>query len=145
MKSTIVFFDIIENSKRGTLRGLVILPIFVILTMIWFFITKKRLYNKHIDKVSNFRLCLSMIVSSILIVSAIGVHTPDTIKKAIVYGGSVGLLLYGMSNSVHISTSNKWSYSISIIDTTWGVFSTALIGGILYYIVKKWPQTFDVI
>jgi uncharacterized membrane protein len=142
MKSTIVFFDNHKNSKRGTLRGLVILPAFILLTLCWFFFTKKLLYDKHIDKVSNSRLYISMMFSSILIVSAIGVHTPSTIQQAVVYSGLVGFVVYGVANTVLISTSNKWNYSISLIDTMWGVLSTAFLGFILFYIVKKYPQTF---
>ena len=142
MKSTLIFFDNNKNSQRGTLRGLVIFPIFVILTLIWFTITKKSLYNRHVDKVSKSRLWIAMAISGILIVSALGVHTPNTLLKAVVYAALVGLVIYGVSNSVLLATSNKWSYSIALIDTVWGVISTSLLGFILYYIVKKWPNTF---
>jgi uncharacterized membrane protein len=143
MKSTLIFFDNEENSKRGALRGLVILPIFVILTLIWLLITKKSLYDKHIDKVSTSRLWISIIISGILIVSAIGVHTPDTVQKAVVYAALVGFVVYGVTNSVLLATSNKWNYYISIIDTVWGIIVTSLLGFILYHIVKKWPNIFS--
>jgi uncharacterized membrane protein len=142
MKSTIVFFDNQKNSNKGLLRGLVIIPFFFVLTLIWLLFTKKSLYDKHIDKVSNSRLYISMAISSILIVSALGVHTPNTLQKAVVYAGLVGLVIYGVTNSVLISTSNKWDYSIAIIDTLWGICSTSLLGFILYIIVKKWPHIF---
>lgn len=142
MKSSIVFFDTSENGNRGTLRGLVIFPIFIILTLVWFSFTKKPLYDKHIDNVSKDRLWIAMGVSALLLVSAVAVHTPDTLKKAVVYAGLVGLVVYGITNVSMLATSNKWSYTIALIDTVWGVLSTALLGYILYIVVKKWPNTF---
>jgi uncharacterized membrane protein len=145
MKSTIVFFDTSENGKRGTLRGLVIFPIFIILTLIWFLLTKKSLYNKHIDQVDNSRIWVAMGVSALLIVSAVGIQTPDTVKKAVVYSGLVGLVVYGITNVVLLATSKKWGYGIAAIDTIWGILSTALLGYILYEVVQKWPNTFAVV
>ena len=145
MKSTLVFVDTSKNGKRGTLRGLVILPIFIVLTLLWFLITKKPLYDKHIDQVSKTRLWVAMGVSALLIVSAVAVHTPDTVEKAVVYSGLVGFVVYGICNAVLLATSNKWGYGIALIDTLWGIISTALLGYILYEVVKKWPNTFDVV
>ena len=142
MKSSIVFFDNLENSKRGTLRGMVIFPIFILITLVWFFFTKKPLYDKHIDTVSKDRLWVALCVSALLTVSAIGVHTPDTLQKAVVFSGLVGFVVYGITNSVMLAVSKKWNYSISFIDILWGIFSTSLLGYILYIVVNKWPEIF---
>ena len=142
MKSSIVFFDNLENSKRGTLRGMVIFPIFILITLVWFFFTKKPLYDKHIDTVSKDRLWVALFVSGLLIVSAIGVHTPDTLQKAVVFSGLVGFVVYGITNSVMLAVTKKWNYSISFIDILWGIFLTSLLGYILYIVVNKWPYIF---
>ena len=142
MKSSIVFFDNLENSKRGTLRGMVIFPVFILLTLVWLFFTKKSLYDKHIDNVSNDRLWVSMGVSALLIVSAIGVHKPDTLQKSVVFAGLVGFVVYGITNMTMLATSKKWDYSISFIDILWGIFLTSLLGYILYIVVNKWPEIF---
>jgi uncharacterized membrane protein len=84
-----------------------------------------------------------MCISSLLIVSAIGVHKPDTLKKALVYSGLVGFVVYGITNVSLLSSSKKWDYSISTIDTIGGVFTTTLLGYILYKVVEKWPNTFE--
>ena len=142
MKSSIVFFDNLENSKRGTLRGMVIFPIFILITLVWFFFTKKPLYDKHIDTVSKDRLWVALCVSALLTVSAIGVHTPDTLQKAVIFSGLVGFVVYGITNSVMLAVTKKWNYSISFIDILWGIFSTSLLGYILYIVVNKWPKIF---
>ena len=142
MKSSIVFFDNLENSKRGTLRGMVIFPIFILITLVWFFFTKKPLYDKHIDIVSKDRLWVALCVSALLTVSAIGVHTPDTLQKAVIFSGLVGFVVYGITNSVMLAVTKKWNYSISFIDILWGIFSTSLLGYILYIVVNKWPKIF---
>ena len=142
MKSSIVFFDNLENSKRGTLRGMVIFPIFILITLVWFFFTKKPLYDKHIDTVSKDRLWVALCMSALLTVSAIGVHTPDTLQKAVIFSGLVGFVVYGITNSVMLAVTKKWNYSISFIDILWGIFSTSLLGYILYIVVNKWPEIF---
>lgn len=144
MKSTLVFADNIDNSKQGFLRGLIILPIYCIFTILWVLTTKK-LYSNKVDNVSNFRKLLSLFVTGVLIVSAIAVHTPDTREKAVVYGALLGFVIYGVTTAVLLATSKKWNYTISIIDTIWGIASTSFISYILYEIVVKWPNTFKVI
>ena len=145
MKSTLVFFDTSENGKRGTLRGLAIFPIFIILTLVWFSITKKSMYDRHIDTVNNKRLIIALFISATLIVSAVAVHTPNTYKKAIVYSGLVGLVVYGISNVILLATSKKWAVSIALVDIVRGIVSTGLLGFILYHIVQKWPNVFSAV
>ena len=137
MKSKIIFFDSLENSKRGTLRGAIIFPIFIILTLVWLFFTKKPLYDKHIDNVHTSRYIVALIISGLLLVSALGVHNPDNITTAVTYASLVGLVVYGITNVVLLSTSNKWDYIISIIDILWGVISTAFLGYVLYIVVNR--------
>lgn len=145
MKSSIIFFDNFENSgKRGTLRGMVIFPIFILLSIIWIY-TSKSLYKNNIDEVPISRKIASLIFISLAIVSALGVHNPDTIKKAIVYGGLVGAVTYGIMSAGMYMTSNKWSITNSTITTLWGIISTSLLGYILFVVVKKYPNTLAVI
>ena len=142
MKSSIVFFDSLENSKRGLFRTLVIFPIFIILTVVWLFFTKNIFYDKHIDSVSKTRVWVSMIATTILIISALGIQTADTLQQAVVFSALVGLVVYGFTNATLLAVSEKWDYLISFIDTAWGIFSTSLMGFILYFVVNKWPKIF---
>ena len=139
MKSSLVFFDSITNSKKGTYRGLLIFPIFILLNLLWYNLTYN-LYSKHIDNVNNYRKIFALFITGSLIVSALGVHRPATLKTATVYSGLVALVIYTISNLKLLSTSSKWTYKISLIDTMWGILSTILLGIILYYAVNKYPN-----
>lgn len=141
MKSNIIFFDSLENTKRGALRWLVIFPIFIVLTFLWFLLTKKPLYDKHIDNVSISRYIVALIISSLLISSAVGVHNPNNAITAVTYAGLVGLVVYGITNVALLATSNKWGYTVSVIDTLWGVVNTSFLGYILYIFVNKFSNT----
>lgn len=141
MKSNIVFFDSFENSKKGTYRGASIFPIFILINIAWYSLTKN-IYKKYVDDVPTDRLWIAMIISGLLIVSALGIHKPSSVQKAVVYAALVGLVVYGVSNASLLASSNKWDYTISTIDTLWGVISTSLLGLILFYVVKEWPNTF---
>jgi uncharacterized membrane protein len=86
-----------------------------------------------------------MVVFSLLFSFAIGVQTPNSLQQAVLYSGLVGLIIYGITNMTMLATSNKWNYSIALIDTLWGILSTGLLGYILYILVKKRPNTFQTI
>lgn len=145
MKSTLVFWDTPENSKRGTIRGLLILPIYMILTVAWFYVTKNMVYKNHIDNVTTFRLLLSLFITGSLIVSIVAVQTPQSAEEALKYGALAGFAVYGICNFVLLAVSNKWGYTVAIIDTIWGIVSTMLLSYILYQIVQKWPNTFKTV
>ena len=49
MKSSIVFFDTMENSKRGTKRGFIALIILSLLWFIWHYLLMKKEYDKYRD------------------------------------------------------------------------------------------------
>jgi len=142
MRSSLIFFDNKENSKRGNLRGLVIFPIFIILTLVW-----RQLMTKYYkcNNVGKLRKIISLIISAVLIVSAIGVQTPNTLQKAVVYGALIGFVIYGVSNCVLLVSSNKWGYMISFVDTLWGIASTSLLSFILYKVVQKYPYIFKAV
>jgi len=138
MKSDIVFFDTFENSKKGTYRGTVIFPLLILLNFIYYNLTKKY-YDKHIDNTSLSRRIASIFISGFLVVSALGIHNPDTVKKAIVFGGLVGLVIYGTNNATLLYTSKKWNYTIAVLDIVWGVISTAFLAFVLYKAVGEYP------
>ena len=136
MKSQIIFFDTVENSKRGTARGAVILPFLLIFSAIWYLVIMKKFYMNHIDDTNIFRKILSVCIIAFMLISALGVHNPDSFIKAIVYGGLLGFVIYSCWNSVIYMVHTNWTIWISIIDIIWGTISTSILGGILYILVN---------
>jgi uncharacterized membrane protein len=58
----------------------------------------------------------------------------DKLYKSILYGGSVGLCIYGTYNLVSIIIYEKFKYTIAIIDTLWGLFIFSLLTFIYLYL-----------
>lgn len=137
MKSTIIFFDTYQNSIRGTLRGAILIPFIFILSYIWYGIIMKNTYKNHIYYTNYIKKIVSICLSIFIIISAIGVHNPDTLIKAIVYSALVGFVIYGSTNSILIMTLDKWSFKIAIIDILFGIISTSLLGLILYIFTQQ--------
>ena len=100
----------------------------------------KKFYEKHIDETSLFRKTLGICVIAFMIISALGVHNPDTFQKAIFYGGLLGFVIYGCWNSVLYMTNIKWNLWITIVDMIWGTISTAILAGILYLFVSNFDS-----
>lgn len=143
MKSTIIFFDSFENSKIGLLRGLVMFPIYILLTLIWFYFTKDTIYSKYIDEVTKAQFIIPLLLSSILVVSTLSIHVPNNATHAVVYGALAGFVIYGITNLTLLIVSKKWNYTVSVIDTLSGILIFSFLGYVLYKIVEKWPTIFQ--
>ena len=142
MRTELTIFDTFSNSKVGLYRGFVLFACFIAIILVYFLITKKRLYDSHIDKVSKDRVWIPMFIAGVLIVSAISVNTPTSVKGAILYGSLVGLVVYGITNASMISQSKKWGYGIAIIDTIAGIVTGCILSLILYYLVTRHQDVF---
>jgi uncharacterized membrane protein len=60
----------------------------------------------------------------------------DQIINSFMYAGGLGLVIYGVFNYTNIAIFENYSYSIALLDTTWGVtlFSlSALFYTIVFY------------
>lgn len=139
MKISLVFFDSLSNSAKGTARGLIVFLLLVFVNIIWFSITKK-MYIPSFQNIPTIRLWIAGILSTILVSSAISVidiRDADDWSIVITYCMLVGLVVYGVTNLCMTATSVNWSYCSALIDTTWGIFSTALVGFILFKIVER--------
>lgn len=128
MKTKLIFFDNIEESKKGTLRGLVAIAVLIILDLIWFRIMD---YSPIITKNFNY---ISAIFTYILLCSAIGVQQPNSIKEAVVYGALIGFVIYGVFNGTSYSINKNWTLKIATIDTLWGMFVMSIASIVVYYI-----------
>ena len=133
MKSSIVFFDNTKNSERGTYRGVTIFLPLLLLNYIFF--------SYYYKPTNHIKFCIALTVSSVLIVSAISVHNPNTAKKAIVFAALVGLVVYGVM-TIFMYGLGQINFLKLFITVVYGTTTSALLGYLLYLIIQKWPGTF---
>jgi uncharacterized membrane protein len=131
MQTKLIFFDNIEESKKGTLRGLTAITVLIILDLIWFKIMD---YSPIITKKFNY---FSAIFTYILLCSAIGVQLPNSVEEAIVYGALLGFVIYGVFNGTNYTLNKNWTVKIAVLDTMWGMFVMSAAATVVYYIFHK--------
>jgi len=98
-----------------------------------------KMYNKTIKDIQGFdpiiNVKFAIIAYAFMIFSLFYVAIPftkhyinkindhgDTLYKSILYGGSIGLCIYGIYNFTCMSFFEKYPLSTAIIDTIWGTF-----------------------
>jgi uncharacterized membrane protein len=133
MKTKLIYFDTFENSKKGTLRGLIAIITLIICDLIWFQILN---YKKEGGVTKKFNY-ISAFISWLLICSAISVQLPNKYKEALVYGILVGLVVYGVFNSTNYAINKDWSLKLSLLDTIWGMIVCGIASSIVYLIFHK--------
>ena len=123
MKTQLFYFDGTKRSKKGTLRGLVVTIILLVVNSIMY-----KIYKKHF----NFNI-IYVLIMTILIASAISVQNPYNLNEALVYGGLVGGVVFGSINSVLLMTKHiQWSKKNAILSILVGISSTVLSSYVLY-------------
>ena len=131
MKTQLIFFDNIEESKKGTLRGLVAMTSLIILDLIWFQFMD---YSPIITKKFNY---ISAFITYGLLCSAIAVQLPNSLEEAMVYGALLGFVIYGVFNGTNYSLNKNWTIKIATLDTLWGMFVMSAASTIVYFIFHK--------
>jgi len=137
MKTQLIFFDSIDESKKGTLRGLIVIISLIIFDLIWFYFTKR--YYPITKKVNYFTAFLSYLI----LCSAIAVQQPGNYLEALVYSALVGFVVYGIFNLTNYSILAEWKFSIMTMDIIWGIINCAIAGSILYYIYNNLFKTIN--
>jgi len=135
MKTQLIFFDTFEQSKQGTLRGLIAIITLIALDLIWFEISGYfKIYSNIITKKPiNY---LSAFLSWLLICSAISVQLPKNLEEAMIYGMLVGLVVYGVWNFTNHAIM-QWPIKTIIADTLWGMFVCSMASLSVYLIYHK--------
>jgi len=94
MKSTIVYFDSITESKYGFLRGLIAFIGLIIFIIFLYLFDTFILNNKHNLSPKNItKIIIFSIIFSLLICSAIGVFITKNIYGAWLYGTLIGFVV----------------------------------------------------
>jgi uncharacterized membrane protein len=122
-------------------KNIIIGLLFIALDYLWISFNID-IYNKNTIRIQGkisiikWKQIISIIlVYILLIVSIIHIAIPFTLNniskedniieklyKSIIYGGSIGLSIYGTYNLTSIIIYEKYSIEIAIVDTLWGLF-----------------------
>ena len=130
MRTELIFFDSIENSMKGTTRGLIAFISLILFDFIWFSLSSKTVY-KSVTKKPNI---YAAILVYLVICSAIAVQLPKTFNEALVYGLLVGFVIYSVFNLTSYAIFNSWSLSTAIIDTIAGTINCGIAAVMIYLI-----------
>lgn len=129
----------------------IFLIIFVLLIdFIWLRINAKN-YNYLIEKVQKTPLSINIIgsiFSYIIIICALFYFSIPMIEMkmkedkknnllilCVLYGGGLGLLMYGLFNSTNVGLFKNYDYKIAIIDSLWG-FIIFTISTYVFFSIK---------
>jgi hypothetical protein len=137
MKSRVVFFDTLRNSKSGTLRFFVILPFFAAVYIGWNWIIPWSPLQKIGEEISTGRKVLVFFLFALFVIPAFATHNPNTLKKASVYAGLVGLVVHSVVTCALLLANPDWKVEHALADILFGVVAISLLGSILYGIVEK--------
>ena len=119
MKTKLIFFDSINESKKGTMRGLIVIISLIFFDLLFFKITNK--YNPITKKLNYFRTFLVYLI----LCSAIAVQQPNNYSEAFVYSLLIGFVIYS------IILLKEWKLSI-VIESIWGMINCSIAGSVLY-------------
>tara|TARA_B100000482_G_scaffold192459_1_gene180861 strand:- start:5019 stop:5471 length:453 start_codon:yes stop_codon:yes gene_type:complete len=107
----------------------ILIACLIIFDFLWFSFSLKRIYPK-LD--TDIRYA---VFSWILIGLAVSAGKYTSVQEAIVYGSSLGLLIYGVFNSTEAALRKDWrNPQIYISDTLWGIFICSLMSCICYVV-----------
>ena len=135
MEIKLVFFDSAEQSKNGTIRGLVAFIIIALVCVLWYgYIFQS--WKKYVDLQSRDLLIGSAIVMVFLIASAISVGQPDSDILAVVYGTLVGLVIFGTGNALYVAL-QPYPISMALIDTTFGAVLCGLTSWVVFRLFRQ--------
>lgn len=123
--------------------------IFIIfIDFIWIFSNSKN-YNYLVEKVQKTPLSINFIgaiLSYITLFCGLFLFSIPFIEiklkenknlfiLCLIYGGGLGLLLYGMFNSTNYGIFTNYNFNIALMDTLWG-FSIFTISSYLFFSIK---------
>jgi len=121
----------------------IISSILLFLDFIWIY-SNFNLYSINTEKIQKFPLILNykyallaylVVIFSIIHITIpltiVNLDTKDTIieklLKSLIYGGSVGFVIYSIYNLTSISIYKNYSVKVLILDTLWGTFLYTII------------------
>ena len=133
MRTELIFFDTIQESIKGTMRGFIAITTLILCDTLWFQILD---YKKEGGVTKELNI-ISALISWLLICSAISVQLPKSYNEAVVYGMLCGLVIYGVFNSTNYAINKDWSLKLSLLDTMWGIIVCGIASSVVYFVFHK--------
>ena len=123
---------------------LIALPVFLGIDMVWLTLVAKNFYAKQIGYLmaKNPNLLAALIFYVIFIAGLVFfVITPALDRKmwtqALLAGAFFGLVTYATYDLTNLATIKDWPVIITIIDLIWGLFVSAAVSVVTYFIALK--------
>lgn len=119
MRTQLVFFDGTNASAKGTLRGTVASGIILLIIL---------LLNREVFKTVEWYW---IIISVVLLASALSVQLPGSIQEAVVYGALVGAVVYGFGSMMFV---NSASLDNVLLKLLFGIIIGSVTSFVLYQV-----------
>jgi uncharacterized membrane protein len=119
------------------IKYIIAFVIILVLDVLWIYLNYK-MYSKNIRNVQKTDLVLNytyaFIAYLLVVFASLYIAIPftkyhlnkndsitDKLYKSLIYGGSIGLAVYGIYNFTNLSIFKEYSLNLAIIDSIWGV------------------------
>lgn len=126
MRTDLVFFDSTHESAMGTLRGFIAACVIVPITALWYGWLRQRIWKSSEKYRASATVVISTALVYLLVVSAVGVQVPNSFANAAVYGGLVGLVVFGCMSLISVMVIDGYDWWKVLADTAVGIVSCAL-------------------
>jgi uncharacterized membrane protein len=117
--------------------------IILVLDVLWIYLNFK-MYAKNIRNVQKTDLVLNytyaFIAYALVVFASLYIAIPftknylnkndsitDKLYKSLIYGGSIGLAVYGIYNFTNLSIFKEYSLNLAIIDSVWGTMMNTFV------------------
>lgn len=123
---------------------LIALPVFLAIDMVWLTVIAKNFYAKQIGFLlaKNPNLPAALVFYLLFIAGLVFfVITPSLDKRlwthALLAGAFFGLVTYATYDLTNLASIKNWPVLVTVVDLIWGMFLSASVSVISYFIARK--------
>lgn len=119
--------------------------LFVVLDLIWFSVAGN-FFKSEIGQIARLKVNGSWDVNllpAVLVYLIMGLGmavfvypNSNDLLSAILFGGLLGLVGYGLYDLTNLATLKDWTVRFSAVDMAWGVFLCATVSAIVYLVIS---------
>jgi len=112
---------------------------FLAIDMIWLAVVARGFYRRHlgfllVDQVNWWAaIAFYLLFVAGVLVFAVGPGLQaNSLSKALILGGFLGLVTYGTYDLTNLATVKSWPLIVTVVDMAWGTVLAAAVSGIGY-------------